>query len=74
MPGSFIGLGATPAGADPGTAPYNHSPHAVFDDSVLPDGAALLAELATRRLASVPATPAPPTAPTSPIASTRSTS
>lgn len=50
VPGSFIGLGASPPGADPSTAPYNHSPWAVFDDSVLPDGAALLAELATRRL------------------------
>lgn len=55
VPGSFIGLGAVPLGADPATAPYNHSPFAVFDDSVLPDGAALLAELATRRL--TPATP-----------------
>lgn len=55
VPGSFIGLGAVPHGADPATAPYNHSPFAVFDDSVLPDGAALLAELATQRL--TPATP-----------------
>jgi hippurate hydrolase len=30
--------------------PVNHSPRAVFDDSVLGDGAALLAELALRRL------------------------
>jgi len=52
VPGSFIGLGAVPRGTDPATAPYNHSPFAVFDDSVLPDGAALLAELATRRLTS----------------------
>lgn len=50
VPGSFIGLGAVPHGTDPTSAPYNHSPHAIFDDSVLPDGAALLAELATRRL------------------------
>lgn len=50
VPGSFVGLGATLPGRDPATAPYNHSPWAVFDDSVLPDGAALLAELATRRL------------------------
>lgn len=50
VPGTFIGLGAVPDDRDPATAPYNHSPHAVFDDSVLPDGAALLAELATRRL------------------------
>lgn len=50
VPGSFIGLGAVPHGADPATAPYNHSPDATFDDSVLPDGATLLAELAARRL------------------------
>lgn len=52
VPGSFVGLGASPPGQDPATAPYNHSPWAVFDDSVLPDGSALLAELATRRLTS----------------------
>jgi hippurate hydrolase len=51
VPGSFVGLGATPPGLDPGTAPFNHSPHAQFDDAVLPDGAALYAELALRRLA-----------------------
>jgi hippurate hydrolase len=32
-------------------APDNHSPRAAFDDSVVPDGAALLAELALRRCA-----------------------
>jgi hippurate hydrolase len=36
---------------EPATAPANHSPRAAFDDGVLADGAALLAELATRRLA-----------------------
>ncbi|HET7396963.1 MAG TPA: M20 family metallopeptidase [Intrasporangium sp.] len=51
VPGSFVGLGATPVGADPHTAPFNHSPYAVFDDAVLASGAALYAELATRRLA-----------------------
>ncbi|HLK02606.1 MAG TPA: M20 family metallopeptidase [Streptosporangiaceae bacterium] len=50
VPGSFLFLGAVPPDADPETAPSNHSAHAVFDDSVLPDGAALLAELALRRL------------------------
>ncbi len=50
MPGSFIGLSAVPAGANPETAAFNHSPLAEFDGSVLPDGAALLAELAARRL------------------------
>ena len=52
VPGSFIGLSAVPAGTDPATAPYNHSPQAEFDSAVLPDGAALLAELAVRRLTS----------------------
>jgi amidohydrolase len=52
VPGAFIMLGACPPGADPFTAPFNHAADAVFDDSVLADGAALLAELALRRLAS----------------------
>ena len=51
VPGAFVMLGACPPGADPATAPFNHSAEAVFDDAVLPDGAALLAELARRRLA-----------------------
>jgi hippurate hydrolase len=50
VPGAFLMLGACPPGADPATAPFNHAADAVFDDSVLPDGAALLAELAVRRL------------------------
>lgn len=50
VPGCFVALGALPPGADPDKAAYNHSPQAVFDDSVLPDGAALYAELAHRRL------------------------
>jgi hippurate hydrolase len=49
VPGAYVFLGAC-AGDDPDSAPYNHSPLAVFDDSVLADGAALLAELAVRRL------------------------
>jgi len=36
---------------DPATAPFNHSAFAVFDDTVLADGAALFTELALRRLA-----------------------
>ena len=32
------------------TAPTNHSPRADFDPAVLPDGAALYAELAVRKL------------------------
>ncbi|GAA0322242.1 M20 family metallopeptidase [Actinoallomurus spadix] len=51
VPGSFVALGALPAGADPRDAAYNHSGHAVFDDAVLPLGAALYAELALRRTA-----------------------
>ena len=51
VPGAFVFLGACPADRDPATAPFNHATTAVFDDAVLPDGAALLAELALRRLA-----------------------
>ena len=51
VPGSFIGLGAVEQGADPATAPDNHSPHARFSDDVLPTGAAVYAELAVQRLA-----------------------
>lgn len=50
VPGTYVFLGAVPPGGDPTSAPINHSPRAVFDDSVLSDGAALLAELAMRRL------------------------
>ncbi|WP_329586674.1 M20 family metallopeptidase [Kitasatospora sp. NBC_01250] len=51
VPGSFAYVGAAPKGVDPEDLPANHSPYAEFDDAVLPDGAALYAELATRRLA-----------------------
>jgi hippurate hydrolase len=50
VPGAYLNVSAC-AAADPETAPDNHSARAVFDDSVLPDCAALLAELAARRLA-----------------------
>ena len=50
VPGAYVFLGACPPAVDPATAPTNHSPLATFDDAVLPDGAALLAELAVRRL------------------------
>jgi hippurate hydrolase len=50
VPGVFIPLGATPHGADPATTPFNHSPYAVFDESVLTRGAALLAQLGANRL------------------------
>ena len=51
VPGAFLMMGACPAGTDPASAPTNHAADAVFDDSVLADGATLLAELALRRLA-----------------------
>lgn len=54
VPGAFVFLGATMAD-DPETAPTNHSPLARFDDGVVADGAALLAELAVRRLNREPA-------------------
>ncbi|HZX04903.1 M20 family metallopeptidase [Kribbella sp.] len=49
VPGVYLNLSAC-AAEDPDAAADNHSPLAAFDDSVLPDGAALLAELAVRRL------------------------
>ena len=49
-PGCFIGLSACPPDLDPDTAPFNHSAYARFDDSVVEDGAHLLAELALRKL------------------------
>jgi len=50
VPGVYLNLSAC-AGPDPDVAPDNHSPLANFDDSILPDASALLAELAVRRLA-----------------------
>jgi hippurate hydrolase len=51
VPGAFLMLSACPPGADPASAPANHSADAVFDDGVLADGTAIYAELAIRRLA-----------------------
>jgi len=51
VPGAFLMVGACPPDADPGTAPFNHSAEAVFDDAILAEGTALYAELAMRRLA-----------------------
>ena len=51
VPGAFLFLGATPPGADPATAPYNHAARARFDDDVLPVASAVLAGLALDRLA-----------------------
>lgn len=50
IPGAYTFLGACRSD-DPDNAPNNHSPRAAFDDAVLADGAALLAELAVRRQA-----------------------
>jgi hippurate hydrolase len=50
VPGVFVGLGTTPAGQSGDLAPFNHSAHAQFDDTVLPDGAALYAAWALSRL------------------------
>ncbi len=51
VPGAYVMVSACPRGVDPETAPDNHSPLADFDDGILPDCAALLAELALRRTA-----------------------
>ncbi len=49
VPGAYLFLGAATS-ADFESAPNNHSAIARFDDSVLPDAAAMLAELAVRRM------------------------
>ncbi|MFC0625536.1 M20 metallopeptidase family protein [Kribbella deserti] len=49
VPGAYVNLSAC-ASPDYQNAPANHSPLANFDDSILPDASALLAELALRRL------------------------
>ncbi|MGH8919856.1 MAG: M20 metallopeptidase family protein, partial [Actinomycetes bacterium] len=51
VPGAMVFLGAAPPGSDGSARPDNHSADASFDDGVLADGTALLAELALRRLA-----------------------
>lgn len=53
VPGAYVFLGVTTG--DPRTSSTNHSPRAAFDDAVLPDGAALLATLAARKLADLAA-------------------
>ncbi|MEU0740838.1 hypothetical protein [Streptomyces sp. NPDC006134] len=50
-PGVQLGLSARPADVGEATAPFNHSPYSVFDDAAPPRGAAVLAEMAARRLA-----------------------
>lgn len=51
IPGAFIFVSAVPDDVDPISAPANHSPQAVFDDTVLEDAADLLTELVLGRLA-----------------------
>ncbi|GAA5191861.1 M20 family metallopeptidase [Arthrobacter gyeryongensis] len=55
VPGTFVGLSAVPRGVDHTTSAFNHSPYATFDDGVLSDGAALYAELAVSRIATLAA-------------------
>lgn len=50
VPGTYLGLGATPVGVDPATAAYNHSAQARFADEALAVGPAVLAALALDRL------------------------
>lgn len=50
VPGAFVFVGACPKEIDYTTAPTNHSARAMFDDSVVPLGAALLASLALSHL------------------------
>jgi amidohydrolase len=49
VPGCYLILGAG-VGADTGTTADNHSPRVLFDESVMPDGALLHAQLAMRAL------------------------
>jgi amidohydrolase len=53
VPGAFIFLSALTPGVDAASAGYNHSPYALFDDSVLGRGTALYTQLATAKLASL---------------------
>lgn len=50
VPGAYLNVGACVVD-DHSTAEDNHSPRAAYDDSVIPDISALLAELALRRTA-----------------------
>jgi metal-dependent amidase/aminoacylase/carboxypeptidase family protein len=51
VPGAMAFLGACPPGAEPDTAAGNHSNLVVFDEDVLPAGAALYAAMALDALA-----------------------
>ncbi|HMM94050.1 M20 family metallopeptidase [Phycicoccus sp.] len=50
VPGAMVALSAVPAAGDAREAPFNHSPQAFFDEGIMPDGAALLAQLASSTL------------------------
>jgi len=50
IPGTFLFLACTPPDVDPATVAWNHSPRVLFDDSVLGDQSAALAQLAYNRL------------------------
>jgi amidohydrolase len=50
VPGSYLMVGACPTGLDPLTAPYNHSPNAQFDESVIARCADYLSAVAIQRL------------------------
>jgi hippurate hydrolase len=54
VPGAMVFLGATPRDLDPAAAPFNHSPEATFDESVMADGVTLYADFALRTLSSAP--------------------
>lgn len=50
VPGTFVFLSCSPDGVDLATAEFNHSPRVLFDDAVLGDQAAALAQLAYSHL------------------------
>lgn len=50
VPGAMVALSAVPDGPAGTESAFNHSPRAYFDESVMPDGAALLAQLAIAQL------------------------
>lgn len=54
VPGAMVALSAVPVGVDATMSAFNHSPRAFFDEAVLPDGAALLAQLASTSLSRLP--------------------
>jgi amidohydrolase len=75
VPGTFVFLHASPDGVDAETAPGNHSPRVLFDDAVLADSSAALAQLALTALATAAAATTTPTtaAPTTAATTTPTT-